>query len=84
MRDSFESDRKGSFFQAQKLCKRCGQSWRAATLEGWRLYHDPNYDSGLGEELIPVEGNPQRDIWKAACWRMADEVHHLWKGATFH
>ncbi len=60
--------------QAQKLCKRCGQTWRAATLEGWRLYHDPNYESSMGEPLLPVEGNPHRDIWKVACWRMAEEV----------
>lgn len=32
--------------QAQRLCKRCGQAWRAATLEGWKLYHDPNLTSG--------------------------------------
>lgn len=32
--------------QAQRLCKRCGQAWRAATLEGWKLYHDPNMTSG--------------------------------------
>lgn len=25
-------------------------------------------------ELQPVEGNPQRGIWKACCWRMAEEV----------
>lgn len=32
--------------QAQRLCVRCGQAWRAATLEGWKLYHDPNLTSG--------------------------------------
>ena len=62
------------YFKAQKLCKRCGQSWRAATLEGWRLYHDANYGAAIGEDAVPVEGNPHRDIWKAACWRMAEEV----------
>ena len=61
-------------FKAQKLCKRCGQSWRAATLEGWRLYHDANYGAAISEDAVPVEGNPHRDIWKAACWRMAEEV----------
>lgn len=25
-------------------------------------------------ELQPVEGNPQRGVWKACCWRMAEEV----------
>ncbi|KAK7896800.1 hypothetical protein WMY93_022125 [Mugilogobius chulae] len=57
---------------AQRLCKRCGQAWRAATLEGWNLYHDPNLTSD-NLELKPVEGNPQRGIWKACCWRMAEE-----------
>uniref|UniRef100_A0A3B4AS12 Nuclear pore complex protein n=1 Tax=Periophthalmus magnuspinnatus TaxID=409849 RepID=A0A3B4AS12_9GOBI len=55
-----------TLIRAQRLCKRCGQAWRAATLEGWKLYHDPN----LTSELQPVEGNPQRGIWKACCWRM--------------
>lgn len=32
--------------QAQRLCIRCGQAWRAVTLEGWKLYHDPNLTSG--------------------------------------
>ena len=65
-------------FSDEPLCCRCGQAWRAATLEGWRLYHDPNYESlGEGGEVLPVEGNPYRDIWKAVCWRMAQEVG-LW------
>uniref|UniRef100_A0A3P8UX77 Nuclear pore complex protein n=1 Tax=Cynoglossus semilaevis TaxID=244447 RepID=A0A3P8UX77_CYNSE len=51
------------------LCKRCGQAWRAATLEGWKLYHDPNMNSG-NYTLKPVEGNPHRGIWKTCCWRM--------------
>ncbi|KAF6723325.1 Nuclear pore complex protein Nup107 [Oryzias melastigma] len=64
--------RAGMTDEAQRLCKRCGQAWRAATLEGWKLYHDPNMTSG-GLELQPVEGNPQRGIWKACCWRLAEE-----------
>ncbi|KGL82140.1 Nuclear pore complex protein Nup107, partial [Tinamus guttatus] len=63
--------RKSIIFQAQRLCKRCGQAWRAATLEGWKLYHDPNINGG--KELEPVEGNPYRCIWKISCWRMAEE-----------
>ena len=38
-----------SFFiviEAQHLCEKCGQSWRAATLEGWKLWHDPNVEGG--------------------------------------
>uniref|UniRef100_A0A4W6CNT3 Nuclear pore complex protein n=1 Tax=Lates calcarifer TaxID=8187 RepID=A0A4W6CNT3_LATCA len=66
--------RAGMTEEAQRLCKRCGQAWRAATLEGWKLYHDPNMTSG-SIELQPVEGNPQRGIWKACCWRMAEELN---------
>ncbi|XP_047660298.1 nuclear pore complex protein Nup107 isoform X1 [Tachysurus fulvidraco] len=64
--------RAGMTDEAQRLCKRCGQAWRAATLEGWKLYHDPNYSKG-SLELQPVEGNPQRCVWKLCCWRMAEE-----------
>uniref|UniRef100_A0A4W5KEX7 Nuclear pore complex protein n=1 Tax=Hucho hucho TaxID=62062 RepID=A0A4W5KEX7_9TELE len=66
--------RAGMTDEAQRLCKRCGQAWRAATLEGWKLYHDPNVNGG-GAELLPVEGNPQRCVWKVCCWRMADNEH---------
>ncbi|XP_052370401.1 nuclear pore complex protein Nup107-like [Oncorhynchus keta] len=38
--------RAGMTDEAQRLCKRCGQAWRAATLEGWKLYHDPNINGG--------------------------------------
>ncbi|XP_075713041.1 nuclear pore complex protein Nup107 isoform X2 [Rhinoderma darwinii] len=63
--------RAGMTDEAQRLCKRCGQAWRAATLEGWKLYHDPNIKKG--GELQQVEGNPYRCVWKACCWRMADD-----------
>uniref|UniRef100_A0A8C0HPB3 Nuclear pore complex protein n=1 Tax=Buteo japonicus TaxID=224669 RepID=A0A8C0HPB3_9AVES len=63
--------RAGMTDEAQRLCKRCGQAWRAATLEGWKLYHDPNINGG--KELEPVQGNPYRCIWKISCWRMAEE-----------
>lgn len=62
--------RAGKLSQAQQLCAGAGQSWRAATLEGWRLHHDPNvHKVNTGS----IEGNPHRDIWKSACWRIANE-----------
>ncbi|KAB0395945.1 hypothetical protein E2I00_009312 [Balaenoptera physalus] len=64
--------RAGMTEEAQRLCKRCGQAWRAATLEGWKLYHDPNVNGGT--ELEHVEGNPYRCIWKISCWRMAEDL----------
>uniref|UniRef100_A0A3Q1C861 Nuclear pore complex protein n=1 Tax=Amphiprion ocellaris TaxID=80972 RepID=A0A3Q1C861_AMPOC len=72
LKNLFTLIRAGMTEEAQRLCKRCGQAWRAATLEGWKLYHDPNMTSG-SIELQPVEGNPHRGIWKACCWRMAEE-----------
>ncbi|XP_047246440.1 nuclear pore complex protein Nup107 [Girardinichthys multiradiatus] len=72
LKNLFTLIRAGMTDEAQRLCKRCGQAWRAATLEGWKLYHDPNMTSG-NSELQPVEGNPHRGIWKACCWRMAEE-----------
>ncbi|ELK27210.1 Nuclear pore complex protein Nup107 [Myotis davidii] len=74
--------RAGMTEEAQRLCKRCGQAWRAATLEGWKLYHDPNVNGGT--ELEPVEGNPYRCIWKISCWRMAeDELFNRYERAIY-
>uniref|UniRef100_A0A8C8XTL7 Nuclear pore complex protein n=1 Tax=Panthera leo TaxID=9689 RepID=A0A8C8XTL7_PANLE len=74
--------RAGMTEEAQRLCKRCGQAWRAATLEGWKLYHDPNVNGGT--ELEPVEGNPYRVIWKISCWRMAeDELFNRYERAIY-
>lgn len=63
--------RTGKMDKAENICITCGQAWRAATLQGWRLYHDPNFE-GLGPECqrLPVEGNPYRDVWKKVCWNM--------------
>eukprot|EP00066_Takifugu_rubripes_P007339 XP_003972778.1 PREDICTED: nuclear pore complex protein Nup107 [Takifugu rubripes] len=72
LKNLFNLIRAGMTDEAQRLCKRCGQAWRAATLEGWKLYHDPNLTSD-SLELQAVEGNPHRAIWKICCWRMAEE-----------
>uniref|UniRef100_A0A673H5B8 Nuclear pore complex protein n=1 Tax=Sinocyclocheilus rhinocerous TaxID=307959 RepID=A0A673H5B8_9TELE len=72
LKNLFNLIRAGMTDEAQRLCKRCGQAWRAATLEGWKLYHDPNINGG-GGELQAVEGNPHRSVWKVCCWRMAEE-----------
>uniref|UniRef100_A0A672RNH4 Nuclear pore complex protein n=1 Tax=Sinocyclocheilus grahami TaxID=75366 RepID=A0A672RNH4_SINGR len=71
LKNLFNLIRAGMTDEAQRLCKRCGQAWRAATLEGWKLYHDPNINGG--GELQSVEGNPHRSVWKVCCWRMAEE-----------
>jgi nuclear pore complex protein Nup107 len=41
----FKCIRQGKIDEAQSLCVHCGQPWQAAVLEGWRLFHDPNFDS---------------------------------------
>ena len=54
------------------------QAWRAASLEGWKLFHDPNYESGTGGgapgSKLPVEGNQHRDIWKRVAWNLAEDA----------
>ncbi|XP_029016578.1 nuclear pore complex protein Nup107 isoform X2 [Betta splendens] len=83
LKNLFTLIRAGMTEEAQRLCIRCGQAWRAATLEGWKLYHDPNRNSGT-VELQPVEGNPHRGIWKVCCWRMAEEEQlHRYERAIY-
>ncbi|KAK3704372.1 hypothetical protein RRG08_012437 [Elysia crispata] len=74
LRNLFVLIRAGKLEKAQNLCQACGQPWRAATLEGWRLFHDPNYYNSTNvDDVRDIEGNPQRDIWKSVCWGMANE-----------
>ncbi|XP_030848911.1 nuclear pore complex protein Nup107-like isoform X1 [Strongylocentrotus purpuratus] len=81
----FANIRAGKLEEAQRLCKESGQAWRAASLEGWRLYHDRNMTSvHTSGDLAPIEGNMYRDIWKNVCWRMAeDERFHLYERAIY-
>ncbi|KAF2900316.1 hypothetical protein ILUMI_05870 [Ignelater luminosus] len=50
-RRMFQEIRCGKLEQAKALCVNCGHAWRAALLEGWRLFHNPNlsYDIVLDE-----------------------------------
>jgi len=65
----------GLLDEAQELCIRLGQPWRAATLEGWKLFHDPNYQSGTGGngDKLPTEGNKYRDVWKKVAWGLTND-----------
>ncbi|XP_060066692.1 nuclear pore complex protein Nup107-like [Ylistrum balloti] len=65
--------RAGQLQEAQDICCEHGQAWRAATLEGWKLYHDPNFEAMVKGQTCSVEGNPNRDIWRNVCWNMAKE-----------
>ncbi|KAL4231420.1 hypothetical protein ACF0H5_008997 [Mactra antiquata] len=66
--------RAGQLEKAQTRCIECGQAWRAASLEGWKLYNDSNFEGPDGVyQRRPVEGNPNRDIWKKVCWNMVQD-----------
>ena len=71
----FKCIRAGQLEKAQNVCAKVGEVYKAAALEGRRLYHDSNV-SGLGHggTRTPVAGNPNRDLWKSVCWRLANDV----------
>lgn len=74
----FVDIRCGKFDEAQKLCNHCGQGWRAALLEGWRLYHDPNANHNEDTDKTirhPIEGNYNRDLWKQVAWKYCLRVN---------
>ncbi|XP_014668876.1 PREDICTED: nuclear pore complex protein Nup107-like [Priapulus caudatus] len=84
LKNIFVYIRAGQLHEAEELCVKCGQAWRAATLEGWRLHHDPNYADEGGSEGAAPEGNVYRDIWKAVCWRLSqDERLNLYERAMY-
>eukprot|EP00096_Caligus_rogercresseyi_P014843 TRINITY_DN7323_c0_g1_i1.p1 TRINITY_DN7323_c0_g1~~TRINITY_DN7323_c0_g1_i1.p1 ORF type:complete len:873 (-),score=260.12 TRINITY_DN7323_c0_g1_i1:73-2691(-) len=63
----------GMLDKAQDLCIKLGQPWRAATLEGWKLYHDENYSRAETRIKVPCEGNKTRDLWKRSAWKMTKD-----------
>ncbi|XP_071455139.1 nuclear pore complex protein Nup107 [Hetaerina americana] len=76
----------GQMERAQMLCRHCGQEWRAATFNGWRLFHDPNYSLSHmpHTQKLQIEGNPNRDLWKLMSWRLAeDEKVHPFVRASY-
>jgi len=64
--------RAGQVYEAQNICDKCGQPWRAATLQGWKLFHDPNMIND-SEEKQNTDGNPLRKLWKKTCWSMSND-----------
>ena len=38
----------------------------------------PFFPVSNNEALAPMEGNPFRDVWKAACWKMSQEVYSFY------
>eukprot|EP00050_Salpingoeca_kvevrii_P011245 m.13888 g.13888 ORF g.13888 m.13888 type:complete len:930 (+) comp3329_c0_seq2:3-2792(+) len=81
MKKLFTLVRTGQIDEACRLCQHVGQPWRAASLEGFRLWHDPNPDPA---GLCDVEGNWHRDIWKSTCLLMSeDESFDLYERAIY-
>lgn len=68
--------RAGDLKSARDFCQKIGQSWRAATLEGFRLFNDKNYslNSNLGmknqKQIFKNEGNLNRDVWRLMVHKM--------------
>ena len=81
--------RAGELNAARDFCFRIGQSWRAATLEGFKLFNDKNYFSSAQDEyhndsnftmmqtnnqIYLNEGNFNRDIWRLMVQRLIKDV----------
>nr|SVE94086.1 EOG090X01MR [Simocephalus serrulatus] len=76
LRSVFARLRCGQLDEAQQLCFRAGQPFRAALLEGWKLFHDPNMKTRTDVSNIKESpsGNPYRDIWKSMTWKECDNA----------
>lgn len=72
VKNIFYEVRQGKIDEAVSLCKYSGQTWRAAVLDGWRLYDDPNIRDENSKGELPTEGNSRRDLWKKCTWAMAE------------
>ncbi|TKY90382.1 hypothetical protein EX895_000380 [Sporisorium graminicola] len=70
LRTLFEYARAGRLDAAFDLCHQTDQSWRAATLRGAMLYHDPAVSVEL-QDVDRVVGNRNRSLWKSACRKLA-------------
>ncbi|KAL7307217.1 hypothetical protein TKK_0000940 [Trichogramma kaykai] len=64
----------GRLQKAQALAIHCGQHWRSACLLGWVHYYDPNYKNQIKDEKYPVEGNPNRSLWKLCAWELSNDI----------
>ncbi|XP_011298381.1 nuclear pore complex protein Nup107 [Fopius arisanus] len=64
----------GRLQRAQELAIHCGQPWRAACLIGWQPHHDPNYQNPLTDTKLPIEGNPNRSLWKLNAWYLSQDT----------
>ena len=69
--------RAGELTQARDFCFKIGQSWRAASLEGFKLFSDKNYSNNRldSNQLYLNEGNLNRDIWRLMVQRLIKDVY---------
>ncbi|OQR74680.1 nuclear pore complex protein Nup107-like [Tropilaelaps mercedesae] len=68
----FELVRAGKLTEAQKLAMDQGYFMLAAGMEGWKAFRGNIRDEE--GNLMPDEGNPYRDVWKAVVWKkLADD-----------
>lgn len=70
LRNLFEYVRAGKLDLALDLCRQTDQSWRAATLRGAMLYHDPSISPAIEEIDTPI-GNRNRTLWKAVSRKLS-------------
>lgn len=52
----------GRLDKALEICNLCGHKWRAAILQGWMLFNDPNYKQSDNDSVISAFGNSHRYI----------------------
>ncbi len=67
--------RAGELGSARDFLFKIGQSWRAATFEGCRLFSDRNYsEAGEDGKVFLNEGNFNRDVWRLMVQRLIKDV----------
>ena len=74
----YDHIRAGRIVEAQEICIKHGQAWRAAALEGFRLYHDPNFVCS-SKNFSLTNGNPTRQFWKSTCWDISENCNYSLK-----
>ena len=74
--------RAGELESARDFCFKVGQTWRAATLEGFKLFNDKNYLSdstrkinNQQQQIHKNEGNLNRDIWRLMVQKLIKDEH---------
>lgn len=65
--------------EAQDICRKNKEFWRAASLGGGTLYYDPylTMDTSLNQSernFSKVRGNAFRNVWKEACKSLSSEI----------